>query len=240
MKKYILRYTIGRVSNLGWTILFESIRQIKKVYPEFSIYICHNKLYQKEIEKLKNLEVSLIKQDDLAKSFSFVDSDENKIRNFCWKLIPARICQESHELWIDNDIVIRDRISKLDYWLSQKTSIISTGFYRDYGMFSNLITAEQAYCAGFFGLPPNFDFEKEINYYCKDKILKGFDEQGLTTLIATSIKDYIVLSQQDITLFSEHWRFKTSDYAPSGFHFARANRFDWHKSWKSYKTLVNV
>lgn len=237
-KKPLLRYTMGKVSSLGWTILFESIRNIKKVYPEFDIVICHNKLSFEEISMLTDLGVDLIAQDQLEQTFAFVDDDEGKIRNFCWKLMPPRLRLESHELWVDNDIIIRERIEGIDRWLQGSTSIISRGFCHDYGRFAKSMQFKDSCCAGFFGLPPNFDFQSEINRLCDGKPLKGFDEQGLVSVIVTSIEGFIMLPHRDLVLLSETWKPRPDFWIPKGLHFARSNRFTNHVSWKLYKTAI--
>lgn len=236
--KPLMRYTMGKVSSLGWTILHESVRNIKKVYPEFDVVICHNKMLPDEIRRLEDLGVELVAQDDLEQLFAFVDDDEGKVRNFCWKLMPPRLRLESHELWIDNDIIIRDRIEGIDRWLEGQTSIISRGFCHDYGRFAKSMQFKDPCCAGFFGLPPNFDFLSEITRLCGGQPLKGFDEQGLVSVIVTSIKDYIMLSHRDLVLLSETWKPRPDFWFPKGLHFARSNRFTNHASWRIYKAGI--
>lgn len=238
-EKPVIRYTMGKVSSAGWEILTESVRLNKKIYPEFDIVICHNKLNNAEIEKLNKLEVNLIKQDEILPSFDFEDTDEGRIRNFCWKLIPARIRKNAHELWVDNDIIFRGRIEGIDKWLKSNTSIISTGFNHDYGCFIKKLQYKEAFCAGLFGLPPHFDFESEIKKQCEGIKLKGFDEQGLVSLIVTDFEDYMVLRQDEVRMLGEGWKIKGIKFFPNGLHFARANRFADHNSWKYYKLVVN-
>lgn len=229
---------MGKVGKLGWTILFESIRNIKKVYPEFDIFVCHNKLSDEEIDRLGECNVNLIRQDDLDKPFDFFDHDEGLVRNFCWKLIPPRIRIDAHELWVDNDIIIRDRIARIDQWLMTDAAIIGTGYNPDYGQFINVVKSNYVHCAGFFGLPPDFDFQEALSVVCDGRKLTGYDEQGVVTHIVTRTKNYISLPQSDLALLSEYWSHRGVRWFPNGLHFARANRFDGHKSWKSYKLAI--
>lgn len=238
--KPLIRYTIGRVSKTGWDILFESIRLIKKVYPEFDLVVCHNKMNHEEKLILEDINVELVNQDKLEKTFLFIDDDEGKIRNFSWKLMPPRLRIGSHELWVDNDIVIRDRVKGIDKWLEGKTSIIGKGFFPDYGRFVDKMAGKKSYCAGLFGLPPNFDFGKSIVELCENKPLKGFDEQGLVAMVVTSFSDYIVLDSDSLALLSESWMPKGVKWYPNALHFARANRFDNHKCWRAYKMAFTV
>ncbi len=238
--KPLIRYTIGKVSKSGWTILSESVRSMKKIYPEFDIVICHNKLLSHQVSKLNDMGVDLLDQDFIDPPFKFIDDDRGRVVNFCWKLMPPRIRPETHELWVDNDIIIRGRIKAIDDWLTKNTAIISKGFNKDYGVFKKhpLLIKQDAYCAGFFGLPPNFDFLQSIKDLCADKPLEGFDEQGLVSLIVAGFEDKIVLSHRDMVLLSETWKPKPDFWFPQGLHFARANRFDNHVSWNIYKTAI--
>jgi hypothetical protein len=169
----------------------------------------------------------------------FPCGDEDGIRNFYWKLIPARLRPESHELWIDNDIVITDRIKKIDDWLVGSTGLIGTGFNRDYGRFAKTMPdVTLAYCAGMFGLPPGFDLETKIVEVVGNRTITGFDEQGLVVRIVTGIDNFLTLEQKDMALLSERWRPKVMRGFPHGLHFARVNRFDFHHSWRAYRFVV--
>lgn len=234
--KPLLRYTIGRVSKSGHEILSESIRLAKKVYPEFDIAICYNNLTEDEI-KLLPKDGQKFSQEGITPDFNFEDEGSGRVRNFFWKLIPSRLRMQSHELWIDNDIVINRRIPGVDRWLASSTGLISRGFNRDYGIFSNdpELLKQDPYCAGFFGLPPGFDLTKEISNLCDGKILCGFDEQGLVAKIISNFNDRIVLDHNEMVLLSERWKPNYSFWFPPGMHFARSNRFDDHISWNMYK-----
>ncbi len=231
---------MGKVSQLGWHILSESIRMVQKVYPEFDIVVCYNNLNNVEELQLKSLNVQLVNQNSIEREFSFIDDDEGKVRNFCWKLMPTRLRLNAHELWIDNDIIIRDRIEAVDKWLNSNTSLISRGFNKDYGRFidCDVLLDNPACCAGFFGLPPHFDLLKELNHLIGKEPLSGFDEQGLVSLIACSFKNYYLLSHRDMVLLSEIWKPRPDFWFPSGLHFSRSNRFNDHVAWRIYKTAV--
>lgn len=239
--KPLIRYTMGRVSRAGWDILTESVRLVKKVYDDFDVVVCHNKLTDGEVCELERLGVAVLRQDDLPKPFAFYDDDEGRVRNFCWKLVPLRLRPGAHELWLDNDIILRDRLAGIDNWLTKNTGLIGTGFNSDYGRFADKLASDlpdkETYCAGLFGLPPGFDFAAEVVKHI-DKPLRGFDEQGLVSLVVTSIPDFVVLGQRELALLNERWRPRGLGGHPNGLHFARANRFDDHVYWRAYKIAV--
>jgi hypothetical protein len=235
MTRPLIRYTVGAVGPSGWEILSESVRLVKKVYPEFDIAVCHNNLPPGRAAMLDAMAVTTVRQDDLPQPANFVTTGDSRVRDFYWKLTPPRLRPDAHELWVDNDIVIRARLPGIDRWLAGDTGIIGTGFNHDYGRFAPQLADGPAYCAGLFGLPPWFDFAAEIRRLCAGLPVKGFDEQGLVALVVSGTKDHIVLPQGELSLLSERWTPPFNMQFPPALHFARANRFARHKCWRHYK-----
>jgi hypothetical protein len=154
-----------------------------------------------------------------------------KINNHCWKLCPTRLRPDSHELWIDNDVIIRDRIPEIDDWLSKNVPIISTTHSQEmYGRFRPDVSN---CCAGFFGLPPNFDFQTKLLEGCDGTPLDGFDEQGLVVSIVTKEKDWIPIHTWNLN--QTGWFAKFTMECP-GYHFIRLNT-GTNSAWESYKIL---
>jgi len=172
-------------------------------------------------------------QNQLAYPLSTPDKNQ---QGSVWKLCPARLRMESHELWIDNDVVISERMSSINRWLTGGYSIISEGLHRNYGIFSNMIPQPIKACAGLFGLPPNLNFESKTLEYCKEKIngnsLGYFDEQGLVTAIIVS-DTYEIISSQQITICEPNE--SLPNLMPPAIHFVGANRTENHTGWKVYK-----
>lgn len=232
--KPLLRWTMGNVASLGWTVLRESIRHLPKVYPEFDYIICHNNLDPGEEAYLASFGIPLHKQMESEVGFAFKNQQNQKVNDFAWKLVPPRLRPEAHELWVDNDIVIRDRIPELNLWLKSNTGIISRGINPDYGRYTMQMTdRKDVFCAGFFGLPPFFDFNQKLLEYIGIQPLTGFDEQGLVSMIVSEMEGCIVVPQQNLILLSEFWRWRPAALPPAA-HFARSNRRTVHKSWRAY------
>jgi hypothetical protein len=197
------------------------------VYPEFDLIVCHNNLSLSELKKLNSLNVKLYKQ---------IENSNLPIANSWWKLIPSRIRNESHELWLDNDVLIWKRVPAIDLWLSSNTGIITQGLHGLYGEFKNFVKSPYPVCAGVFGLPPNFNFEsKIINLYnnkLKHKRLDmPFDEQGLTAAIVTNIPGFIKIPLNQIKI-CENENDTAGD--ASGAHFVGTNRGYKH-AWKNWR-----
>lgn len=234
----LARWTMGRVHERGWEVLSESLRLFPKIYPEFDCVICCNNMSLEEIARLYKFGVPLFIQNPDSAEFPFKENkSSSSTKNFAWKLIPARLRPSAHELWIDNDIVIRERIAEVDTWLQSNCAIISHGHNPDYGRFSGMVN--KTLCAGFFGLPPDFDFRSEIVRHCAGQPLWGFDEQGLVSLIVSSMEHLVVPRERlDMAgVWCPPWRARRMT---PNVHFARANQRDEpkHPAWRYYKIMM--
>lgn len=235
-EKPLVRWTIGPVSDIGHEILCESVRRFSEVYPEFDRVVCYN-----HIERPK-LPVSCDYFDQSTYphpcQLSEPDSNIEQATGCGWKLVPPRLRPKGLELFIDNDLIIRNRIKELDEWIKDKTSgLISEGLHRKrmFGMFDGFISPEIRACAGLFGMPPYFDFMEKIKHYTSysDKPLGGYDEQGLTVATVTNMSRYILVPLSSLHICEDHVPFP--DSLPDALHFVGANRKPWHRGWKAYK-----
>jgi len=243
----LIRWTVGNIkSRLGWEVFSESVRLIPKVYPEFDFVICHNNLSVEEEERLKCYGVSLYRQNRSEIGFPVCWEEGRSVLGksdvFVWKLVPPRLRPQSHELWVDNDIIIRDRIPEIDEWLTSDTGLISLGFYPNYGIFEDRIPPDFKSCAGLFGLPPNFDFADKILKYCGDQVLQGYDEQGLVTLIVSEMDGFVGVSIDHMRSLAPErtlWDYPLGmrDW-PIGMHFHHTNHASRHNPWSIYKLLT--
>lgn len=231
----LCRWTIGgNISQLGWEIFSESIRVTPKVYPEFDFVICYNNLSQKQLRYLQITGLRLFDQSCSESCVPYHPWGEG-CEDFHWKLVPPRLRIESHELWLDNDLLIRDRIDAIDQWLRCHTGIISVGFDSLYGRFQDRVKADC--CAGFFGLPPFFDFKARIRECCGDQPLRRYDEQGLVAYIVTNMPGWILVPYNDLRMWGI-WQKEFGDL-PSGIHFVRANSVEQMGSWDFYRLTTS-
>jgi hypothetical protein len=142
-----------------------------------------------------------------------------------------------HELWLDNDVVICERLQSIDRWLNEKCAIISEGLSRKrmYGEFDKFIRPGIHACAGLFGLPGGFDFAERLSHYMQfaTKPLGGYDEQGLTASIVTNANSWILVPLSELHICEDHAEFP--QMLPPALHFVAANRKPWHRGWKAYQ-----
>lgn len=237
--KPIARWTIGPVTNCGKAILRESISIFANIYPEFDRVICFNNLNSLELSDLLKL-ASLYEQEEKSVPCTLSAPDSNLVEaTGCgWKLAPPRLNINSMELFIDNDIIIRKRLPEIDEWLNTKNcGLISEGLHRKrmYGIYDPFIPKGINANAGLFGLPPNFDFQKEITEYANflNGGLGGYNEQGLTVATIVNMPKYIMVPLTKLHISEDHAEFPK--ILPDAIHFVGANRKPWHRGYAAYK-----
>lgn len=242
--KPLIRWTFGMVKKPGEEVFQMAHKRFRALYPEFDCVICYNNLRNPEqLDMLRRTGIDLYEQksSDLDYPLMSVDSPEGwkgSMPGLGWKLCPPRLRPESHELWVDNDLLIRERLPEIDVWLKSRKTIISKGHrYKSayYGEFAASIPNKKNCCAGLFGLPPNFDFGSQITKRCQ-QVLNGkplgyFDEQGLVTAIVTSENHIIVESVEIIK------RLPQKPF-PKAMHFITTNRFHTHDDWREFKCSI--
>ena len=165
-------------------------------------------------------------------------TSNSEVEDHFWKLCPIRLRPETHEIWIDNDIVIRERIPEVDDFLTKETTIISQAWGREkYGRFDAIVPKTEPWtcCAGFFGIPPHFDFQAKALELCNGYPLQGFDEQGLVASIVTSTENWIPI--QSWNLRQEGWWEPVHELTRAT-HFIRLNT-GTNSAWEKHKILTH-
>lgn len=236
--KPLMRWTMGNVSEAGWECLSESARVTPRIYPEFDYVICHNNLNDKQLKRLQSFGISLYEQkiENIGVSHKFTEETTQKIENHAWKLCPLRLRQESHEIWIDNDIIIWERIEEIDKFLLSDKPIASQTWNREmYGSFDKDVPSGCNICAGFFGLPANYPFSDKIREMTSSKgPLSGYDEQGMVaSMIANNEKGWIGIDPYRLNQLGWWDYYKEM---PMGGHFIRLNT-GTNSAWETYKML---
>jgi hypothetical protein len=120
-----------------------------------------------------------------------------------WKLYPPRLFIESHEIMMDNDVVIYRKPKLFDEFFEKKDLIVAT---QGYGVYSSIlkksIPKNFHVNSGVLCFPPNFNFESILSNLIISHKLKwdnNFDEQTLVSyaIWSSSIKVKI-LSMSEI------------------------------------------
>ncbi len=235
-EKPLIRWLVGPVHPVGFQILRHSVIKISKIYgDEFDLVICHNNLKPKQFKFIQSLGVPLHAQQQehggLLKKFT--------PWRCSWKFYPPRMRPNQHELFLDNDIVIWQRIPSLDRFLASDEIIVTEAFKRCYGRYDKLVKADVNLNTGFFGLPPNLDFESKIMEIISKLNTKNnpyvdhFDMQGIMAAIAVN-HGYIYVPRIDISVCVSGW-----EKGKYGDHFIGSNSGVEHH-WLDYRqhTLI--
>jgi hypothetical protein len=273
----ILRWTIGDQSGIGLSILEESIRTAKKNFSHLGLdYVVCSNSSSKELEGicLRN-RVDIL--DSSWESFPLphdvvplVDDQGEKTstprgrQGSFWKLCPARICVDSHELVCDNDVVFQTCPSEIDDFFHGEKALISQDLVCSLGKYTRFVGTP--YNSGIFGLPPKLDFAFELqktwSSFGKMSPLYSRDEQGLISLCILGWRSgFITVPASKIRMLFDEGCPRLATYIDdieNGFptqrvaeiffskgsldgevlHFIGANRRNVHRYWSLYKMKV--
>lgn len=261
-RKPLFRWSIGDISTKeSFFVLKESVKFLKKTYQNnFEYAICYNikdNIKFKFLQEISNkYEVKLIEQNwkdapipDNIPNFnqkSFIDS--SKQSGSLWKYCPNRISEDSHEIFIDNDVIITKKIKVIDDFLNDNLVLLSKDNTRFFGRYDFLHQEKVAYNSGIIGLPPFYDLHKRIykvwnNYKLYN--LSFADEQGLVTFVLSNEKHFLI-DTNEVGIFHYDYYFdgqnkinysKINFSKFKGFHFVGINRRKKHEGWNHYNNL---
>ena len=260
MSKPLFRWTVGNVLPQGMDILSESIIRTTQALgvDSWDWAICYNGLSKEEVNKLSDviddLPIRLIGQNwatcpikDNCQSPRRDDGsyeyDGKRCGGSLWKVCPARMRMDSHEIIMDNDIVILKKFPQLDEWLSQKSkTLLLEEPIKFYGRYESVMSPDAPYLnSGFMGMPPGYDFGAEILKMWQKtgsyENLSQADEQGLLTHTLNQKPSVRIKKDQVIELLHRDMTtVVTGDHC--AYHFTQANRMPNHYAWGKYKEMT--
>lgn len=238
MTKPLLRWSMGPAVDAGFEVLKYSVNNIKKLYPEFDTILCCNQLNSDRMSLVSKLGVEII---DTTNMLDELNVKMDKGFSVARKLYPPRLREDAHEIWMDSDIIIEKKVPEIDKFLSSDKFLVYQGLnMNSYGHFNEHVNTRLRLNSGIFGLPPRYDFKKELNENIKNYKLKKwshkFDEQGLVAKTLLEKKYYMIslVSVPIIEKFSNVLPFLNSQ-TRKGFHFVTVNLENDHEGWSSYK-----
>ncbi len=220
--KPLIRWTIGKTSDSGLHCLNTSVKYMKQLYDKnFRYVVCYNNLSNNQKKSLPNIE-----QIDQEKH---VDALPCKPLGPAWKLYPPRLEFDNHEIIIDNDVVIYNKLPQLERFLQRKDLLVITeAIKRSYsGVLQQSIPNDFNINSGLLCLPPNFDFKQKI----LDALLgwnDHFSEQTLVGYIMCQQPSVEIIPLSDVFVcYNEYKR------GSCGIHFVGLNsNIDVY--WKKY------
>lgn len=229
--KAIAKWTIGETTPNGYECLIISIASFIKFY-DLEVVICHNCPTKRLPCEIRN--------------FILIDQKEHlgigpEPKGVAWKLYPPRIDINRHEISIDNDLVINEKITYIDEFLCTNSTLLLEDDSRTYGRFENHVPPGFKINSGIYGIPPHFDLESYIKFYAGKEWEKNalnqydksetFDEQGIVALALLNHYRYIIIPSDTITK-CEH-----NLVHGQGHHFIGLNRRKYHSPFRLYQSM---
>lgn len=186
MYKPLIRWTIGDASKEGRECLRVSIANWKRLFGDtFDYAVCFNGSID-----LSDLDVTLIDQQEYRDVLPIPPSGP------AWKLYPARLRPEAHEIWLDNDLIIHTRPEVVDRFLKGDFVFCTEECERAYGRLEHL-APKRNFNTGFVGFPPYFPLQEKIAQFIKHYQITWedfFDEQAVVASIIGGDAEMVPLS----------------------------------------------
>ncbi len=232
-------------SNLGLEILVHSVKRFRRLYPEFDYVVCCNNTKPEQLSILNTLGIRLYHQN-AERDFPYPLEPPTSPPGWkgMWphlgvKLCPPRLNPLGYEWWIDNDLVVRERIPTVDEWLSSGKCMIACGHGRRYDSFESLIPQGVVCSGGFFGVPPGFDLQCKLLHEChtvlQGKPIAYYDEQGLVTKVMTE-NPHLLVPMKEVYIVKK----LPPEPLPPALHFIGTNRTEHDHNWELYKCITTT
>lgn len=260
MAKPLFRWTVGNCLQQGLDILAESVIRTTKALgvDNWDWAICYNGLNREDLaflnKAIEGRPVQLIPQswatcpiDDNCQSPRRADGSFEWNGTRCggtlWKVCPPRLRMETHEIVMDNDIILLKKFPQIDEWLkcTDKALVLEEPI-RFYGRYDCLFGAESTFLnSGFMGFPPSYDYGTELHntwvQYGKYMNISQADEQGLLMYTLNKVPNIRIKKEQMVEILHRDYKAKITGHE-YGIHFTQANRIPNHLSWKQYQETV--
>jgi hypothetical protein len=244
MRKKIVRWTVGNATLAGKKCLKKSIKSFIDCYgSDFDFYICYNK-EKPVIADIHNVQINFYQQ---TKTFIFG-------HGAIWKYTPPRLDINSHEMWVDNDIIFVRPSNYITEFFKSNKPIICEDFIGWYGRYHHKIKPKPKINSGIFGFPPSFDFGREILKHWNASGNYGShwsdDEQGLTALVITNQEHMLIPKEIAPTIHSKGlpnpfphdndriMNFKEFKWDTEILHFVGLNRIKKHEYYSQLLTKL--
>jgi hypothetical protein len=116
------------------------------------------------------------------------------------------------------------------------------GASRNYGRFERHVPPGYSINSGVYGMPPNFNFQKYVNFYSGTSweinafgphaASKTFDEQGLVAIALLSYRKFAIIKGTSVTNCERRL------IQGKGLHFVGVNRNEFHEPFRLFKSEI--
>lgn len=225
----IIRWTIGNVCPNGYTLLKYSVSSFIQHYGNnYRFIICYNNITKEKLNVNNNVE--LYQQN--YKVFQGSGS--------VWKLTPPRLNISVPELFIDNDVVFTRKNLKIVEFLQGQNFLLCKENFKAYGKYTEKMSEIEKYNAGLFGIPENYEFEKELieNWKKLGSIphLGSLEEQGLVAYTISKHEHISIEPKEFFLCYNSRPKTEKTKYNWSAdtHHFVGANRNKFNSYFREF------
>jgi hypothetical protein len=236
-KKLGLRWTVGKVSPLGFEALRLSVWSAWNLFGEFAEYaICVNTIAVSSAKSKTGQLPSGVKWCDATNrvpEWLMAHVDKKMAEGVAWKFAPVRLFRNAYEISLDNDVILWDVPRAMTSWLAsndQEACLLAQDVQRCLGQFSEVYDSP-AINSGIRGVPPGFHLERKLRETLRagQVILSSeLDEQGLQAAALSGSKLFLV-STQDVSIYSP-FPMHQHELGDCGAHFVGLNA-EWLPWW---------
>lgn len=208
-QKPLFRWIVGNVSNLGMQIFLEALRKTPQALgvDSFDWLVCYNNLTDDQFRQLSlaisGTSVKLLRQNYSETVIPFPEDG----RHSFWKLCPPRCRINSHEIVVDNDLVIFKKIKEIGDFLNSDKILWLDEPIKYLGAYRGFFEDAETFNSGLIGFPPFYDFGAELGKFWikwgNDRCFKYGDEQGLIGAILRKQKKIVILRDIVVELHSK-------------------------------------
>ncbi len=260
MAKPLFRWTVGNCLQQGLDILAASINLTTKALgvANWDWAVCYNGINKEQLDFIRKAigtrPIQLVAQtwatcpvNDNCQSPRRKDGsfewNGTKCGGTMWKVCPARLRMETHEIVMDNDIVLIKKFPQIDQFLAATDkALILEEPIRFYGRYDCLFGSDGPFLnSGFMGCPPGFDFGMEIfktwDKYGRYENLSQADEQALLTYSLNQTPNLRIKPEQMVEVLHRNFQTKLTG-KEEGIHFTQANRIPNHYQWRKFQDLM--
>ena len=261
MPKPLFRFTVGNCLPQGLDVLAESIRVTTRTLglDKWDWAVCYNGLTKSEVGHLKDAigarPIELVAQnwvdcpiEDHVQSPRRRDGsfewDGTKCGGTLWKVCPPRMRIGSHEIVMDNDVVLLRKFPQIDEWLQSDKTLILEEKIRFYGRYGEMLFPDKEAAnlnSGFMGYPPRYDYGEAIRRTWEEHgsltNLSQADEQALLTYTLSQHPNIRIEKEQMVEILAREHKTKVTG-EESGLHFTQVNRIPKHRAWAHYQKVM--
>jgi hypothetical protein len=204
-----IRWTIGDVSDLGFEALRLSILGALRVFGAQAHYAVYVNTIAVSVaqQRCGPLPATVVWRDATAAMPAWLSAHlgEGFAEGVAWKLAPLQAFPDTHELALDNDLILWDLPPAMARWLERDdVCLVAEDVRACFGRFTDLCGPEPRNL-GLRGLPPRFPLGSALRAMLARRpglLSSELDEQGLQLAALGALGKVVAVPLEDVSICS--------------------------------------